>query len=44
MVAQVIIDIVGWIYFLAWSLSFYGQFLLNFKLGKYLWVDVVLRE
>lgn len=35
MIPQVIIDIVGWIYFIAWSLSFYGQFFLNIKLKRY---------
>jgi hypothetical protein len=35
MVAQIAIDIIGWIYFVAWSLSFYGQFILNFQLKKY---------
>jgi hypothetical protein len=34
MIPQVAIDVVGWIYFAAWSLSFYGQFGLNFKLKK----------
>jgi hypothetical protein len=35
MVSQVLIDVIGWIYFSAWSLSFYGQFILNFRLKKY---------
>lgn len=28
---QVVSDIIGWIYFLVWSASFYGQLLLNYK-------------
>jgi cystinosin len=28
---QIIIDVVGWVYFAAWSLSFYGQIFENFK-------------
>lgn len=35
MINQSIIDAVGWIYFAAWSLSFYGQLILNFKLKRY---------
>ena len=31
---NVIIEIVGWIYFIAWSISFYPQVILNFKLKK----------
>lgn len=34
---QSTIDIIGWIYFTAWSLSFYGQLLLNYKLKRYLY-------
>ena len=32
---QLVIDIVGWVYFAAWSISFYGQIYTNFKLKKY---------
>lgn len=32
---DLIITIVGWIYFSAWSISFYGQIYINFKLKKY---------
>jgi cystinosin len=28
---QIIIDVVGWVYFAAWSLSFYGQIFENFR-------------
>lgn len=32
---QTVIDVVGWIYFFAWSLSFYGQIYTNYKVKKY---------
>jgi hypothetical protein len=28
---QVVSDLIGWIYFFAWSASFYGQLVLNYK-------------
>jgi|JI6StandDraft_1071083.scaffolds.fasta_scaffold03363_8 hypothetical protein len=34
MFSQTAIDVVGWVYFVAWSLSFYGQLILNFKLKR----------
>lgn len=30
-VINVLISIIGWIYFFAWSISFYPQVILNFK-------------
>lgn len=34
-VEKTIINVVGWIYFFAWSISFYGQIYTNFKLKTY---------
>jgi cystinosin len=28
---QIISDVVGWLYFVAWSLSFYPQAILNYQ-------------
>lgn len=33
---DVISNIIGWIYFTAWSLSFYGQLYENYRLKRYL--------
>lgn len=32
---QTVIDVIGWIYFFAWSISFYGQIYTNYKVKKY---------
>ena len=36
MFSQTAIDVIGWIYFVAWSLSFYGQLILNYRLKRYI--------
>jgi len=41
---SLIIEIIGWIYFFAWSFSFYGQIYENFKHKRYTLVYSVLRE
>ena len=32
---RLIIDIIGWVYFFAWSFSFYGQIYENFRHKRY---------
>lgn len=32
---DILIEVLGWGYFAAWSASFYGQLILNHKLKKY---------
>lgn len=32
---HVLIQVIGWIYFFAWSFSFYGQIYENFKRKRY---------
>ena len=32
---KILIDVIGWIYFFSWSLSFYGQIYENFKRKRY---------
>lgn len=41
---QLIITIVGWVYFFAWSFSFYGQIYENFKHKRYRWAKAASRE
>lgn len=44
MIDQHLIDLAGWIYFFAWSLSFYPQIFLNFRLKKYFEAYIVSKE
>lgn len=41
---HILIPIVGWIYFSAWSISFYGQIYENFKNKRYITHHLVWRE
>lgn len=38
MIPQLLIDIVGWLYFLCWSLGFYGQLYVTWRLKRYSWL------
>lgn len=40
---QVLITVIGWVYFSAWSISFYGQIFENFRRKRYAQCNVVLR-
>lgn len=40
---QILITVIGWVYFSAWSISFYGQIFENFRRKRYAQYDVVLR-
>ena len=41
---HVLIEIVGWVYFAAWSISFYGQIYENFIHKRYTSHNKVLKE
>lgn len=40
---NLVIQIIGWIYFAAWSLSFYGQIYENFRRKRYSLYHTALR-
>ena len=41
---KVLSAVIGWIYFFAWSISFYGQLWVNYKLTLFIFKGLELLE